>query len=177
MDGLAGRIPCSGSRLFFALKVPLPAAIISRFSPFTLTLFTGLVILFFLVFQITNRPLRTAAGLFLAALAFALPLAIRLSTGLSNATVLGGFIPYKDGYYYYNGANKLLNGQPITANGLQGAFRPLFPGLLSIFLSITGGNLLAALTVMTALLGGCVYWAAAAIHDQHGPLPAPFFSL
>ena len=160
---------------FLALKVPLPTSFISRFSPFTLLHFTGLVILFFLVFQITNRPLRTAAGLFLAALAFALPLAIRLSTGLSNATVLGGFIPYKDGYYYYNGANMLLNGQPITANGLQGAFRPLFPGLLSILLSMTGGNLLAALAVMTALLGGSVYWSAAAIHGQHGSLPAALF--
>lgn len=28
---------------------------------------------------------------------------------------------------------------------------------------------------MTALLGGSVYWAAAAIHDQHYPLPAALF--
>lgn len=127
MDGWLGGLLAAALVYFLALKVPLPTAIISRFSPFTLLYFIGLVILFFLVFQIANRPLRTASGLFLTALVFALPLAIRLSTGLSNATVLGGFIPYKDGYYYYNSANMLLNGQPITANGLQGAFRPLFP--------------------------------------------------
>ncbi len=160
---------------FSALKIVLPSAIISKFSPFTLLHFAGLVILFILVFQIANRPLRTAAGLFLTALVFALPLAIRLSTSLSNATVLGGFIPYKDGYYYYNGANMLLNGQPITADGLQGAFRPLFPGLLSILLTITGGNLLAALAIMIAFLGGSAYWAAAAIRSQYGPLPAAIF--
>jgi hypothetical protein len=173
--GWLGGLLAAALVYFLVLKVPLPAVIISRFSPFTLLHFIGLVILFFLVFQIANRPLRTVSGLFLTALVFALPLAIRLSTGLSNATVLGGFIPYKDGYYYYNGANMLLNGLPITANGLQGAFRPLFPGLLSILLTMTGANLLAALAIMTALLGGSVYWAAAAIRGQHGPLPAALF--
>ena len=161
-----------------AAQVQLPVKIIHWFSPFKLIHFLLLSILFFLIFQIRERRSYRCAGMLLAALAFALPLAIRLSSGLSNATVLGGFIPYKDGYYYYNGAEMLLNGQRIPPGGLQGAFRPLFPGLLSLLLTFTGRNLLGALVIMVALTALTVWLAADCLNDQFGPLPAAlFFSL
>jgi hypothetical protein len=109
------------------------------------------------------------------ALVFAIPMAVRLSTGLSNATVLAGFLPYKDGFYYYNGANMLLSGQPIPAYGLQGAFRPLFPALLASLLWLTGGNLLLALQLMVLATGFSVYLAALSVKHSYGPLPAAVF--
>ncbi len=161
-----------------AAKVQLPVKFIHWFSAFKLIHFLLLTILFFLLFQIQDERLRRCAGMLLAALAFALPLAIRLSSGLSNATVLGGFVPYKDGYYYYNGATMLLNGQRIPPGGLQGAFRPLFPGLLSILLAVSGRNLLAALVIMVALTALAVWLAADCLNHEYGSLPAAlFFSL
>ena len=109
------------------------------------------------------------------ALVFAIPIAMRLSTGLSNATVLAGFLPYKDGFYYYNGANMLLSGQPIPAYGLQGAFRPLFPALLASLLRLTGGHLLLALRLMVLATGFSVYLAALTVKRFYGPLPAAVF--
>jgi hypothetical protein len=69
----------------------------------------------------------------------------------------------------------LLDGQRITANGLQGAFRPLFPGLISLLLTVTGRNLLAALAVMVALTALATYLAAACLAEEYGPLPAALF--
>ncbi len=171
---LAGLALAAGV-FILAVRVPLSARLISLFSPFKLTHFLGLTLLSLLAFRLKDQKIAFTAGCLLAALAFALPLAIRLSSGLSNASVLGGFIPYKDGYYYYNGANMLLDGRPISGQGLQGAFRPLFPGLLSILLTLTSEHLLAALVMMIALTALAVYLAAACLNDHYGPLPAALF--
>ena len=161
--------------VFFLLSsVDLPGNWIKFFSYFNWVHFLLVAALFFLIFQLNNKA-AVVAGAVLAAAVYALPLAVRLSSGLSNATVLAGFIPYKDGFYYYNGAGMLLSGQMIPAEGLQGAFRPLFPALLSSLLLLTGGNLLLTLQVMVLGTGLCAYLAAVSVRRSYGPLPAAVF--
>ena len=161
--------------VFFLLsRVDLSGNWINFFSYFNWVHFLLVTALFFLIFQLNNKA-AVVAGALLAAAVYALPLAVRLSSGLSNATVLAGFIPYKDGFYYYNGANKLLSGQLIPASGLQGAFRPLFPALLSSLLLLTGENLLLTLQLMVLGSGLCAYLAAVSVKRSYGPLPAAVF--
>jgi hypothetical protein len=159
---------------FLTSALDLPSAWVNVFSRFGWAHFLLTVALLYLIFQVKGKTGLLLGGLF-SALVFALPLAVRFSTGLSNATVLAGFLPYKDGFYYYNGANMLLSGQLIPANGLQGAFRPLFPALLASLLWLTGGNLLLTLQFMVLATGLSVYLAALAVHRLYGPLPAAVF--
>ena len=66
----------------------------------------------------------------------------------------------------------------IGQNGLQGAFRPLFPGLLSILLLLTNHNLLLSLVLMVLGTAFCVFFAAESLRVEYGSLPAAlFFSL
>ena len=165
-------LPAAG--FFLLLRVDLPGGLIQIFNRFKLIHFLGLTLLFFLLNQFQRRSASIVRGV-LVALLFALPMAINLSTGVSNSTIIGGFIPYKDGFYYYNGANMLLAGQRIGQNGLQGAFRPLFPGLLSILLLLTNHNLLLSLALMVLGTAFCVFFAAESLRVEYGPLPAAFF--
>ncbi|BBB47909.1 hypothetical protein [Pelolinea submarina] len=159
---------------FFLSSVDLPGNWIKFLSYFNWIHFLLVTTLFFLIFQLNNKA-AVVVGAVLAAAVYALPLAVRLSSGLSNATVLAGFIPYKDGFYYYNGAGMLLSGQMIPTEGLQGAFRPLFPALLSSLLLLTGENLLLTLQVMVLGTGLCAYLAAVSVRRSYGPLPAAVF--
>jgi len=169
-----GIILLCGGLMLFMLKVEMPDAIIQAFSRFKLVHFAGLTLLYFLLLRWESGFSRLI-GFLLATLVYMLPLALRISTGFSSATVIGGFIPYKDGFYYYNGANMLLAGMPIPQDGLQGAFRPLFPGLLAIILFLTSRNLLLTLGLMVLGAAMTAYAAALAVREQHGSLPAALF--
>lgn len=164
------------SFLFFAiLASEIPAMVLSIFNSFRLVHFLGLVLIFYLIFQFNAHFAKVIACSFIIAL-FTIPIAINLTYGISNATIIGGFIPYKDGFYYYVGAEKLLAGQRISAQGLQGAWRPLFPGWLSILLHITNRNLLMALGVMTLITAYCCFIASETIRSEFGPLQAAIFT-
>ena len=133
--------------------------------------FAILVILFYLCFR-SRGKLGWTIGFGLVMVLFALQLASKWSLGISNANIIGGYIPYKDGFYYYNGARMLLAGQAITGEGLQGAFRPLFPGILSALLLFTQHNLVKVIAVIVFFVAFCIYLAAQALKDSIGPLPA-----
>lgn len=172
-----GAIILPAGCFFLLLHTDLPSGVINLASPFRLVHFLGLALVFYLLFQIRGK-FALILGCTLAAIVFALPMAARLSSGLSNATVIGGFIPYKDGYYYYNGANMLLSGRLIPQEGLQGAFRPLFPGLVSILLLLTNGNLLLSLELIVLGMAYACIFAAFVFKEEYGPLPgAIFFTL
>ena len=159
---------------FMTSALDLSASSVNVFGRFGWAHFLMIIGLLYLIFQLKGKTGLLLGGVF-TALVFALPLAVRFSTGLSNATELAGFLPYKDGFYYYNGANMLLSGQLIPASGLQGAFRPLFPALLASLLWLTGGNLLLVLQLMVLATGLSVYLGALSIKRFYGPLPAAVF--
>lgn len=159
---------------YLIINSGMPAIVVDLCASFKLAHFLLTTLVFLLLFQSGNRFARIAACA-LCAVLFALPMAINLTNGISSATMIGGFIPYKDGFYYYNGANMLLAGERITPLGLQGAFRPLFPGWLSVLLLITNQNLLMALGLMILITAYCVYFAAESLRQEYGPLPAALF--
>ena len=153
------------------LFAPLPAKFLSSLLPLRLPhLILGLG-LYHACFRFPGKA-GWLAGASLTAAFFALLLSRNWSLGLSNANIIGGFIPYKDGFYYYNGAGVLLSGQPIPDTGLQGAFRPLFPGLLAALLSATGRNLMAGTAVITLWLSISLFSAAWTAGKEWGALPA-----
>ena len=133
--------------------------------------FIILVILFYLCFR-SRGKWGWAIGFGLVMALFALQLASKWSLGISNANIIGGFLPYKDSFYYYNGSRMLLAGQAIAEEGLQGAFRPLFPGMLSVLLLFTQHNLIWVIATVVFLVALCSYLAAQALKDSFGPLPA-----
>ncbi len=152
------------------LPFPIPLWLVN----FNLIYFCILVAAMALAFHLPDDWSWLISGT-LAAFLFALPLAYHWNQGTSNANIIAGFIPYKDGFYYYNGAQMLLAGRPIGADGLQGAFRPLLPGLMSVMLLITNHNLMIGLAVRTILLAFSCLLAAMAIRSRYGTLPAALF--
>jgi hypothetical protein len=119
MDGWLGGFLAAAPRLFFCVESTTSRGNHQQIQPFTLTLFYRSGYPLFSGIPDHQSPAPHDCRDIPDALVFALPLAIRLSTGLSNATVRGGFIPYKDGLLLLQWREHLLNGQPITANGLQ----------------------------------------------------------
>ena len=153
------------------LSIEIPVSLVRFQSQYHLLHFFILVILFCLCFR-SRGNLGWAAGCGLVMALFALQLASKWSLGISNANIIGGFIPYKDGFFYYNGARMLLAGQAIAGEGLQGAFRPLFPGMLSVLLLFTRHNLVWVIAAIVFLVALCSYLAAQALKNSFGPLPA-----
>lgn len=153
------------------LWAPLPANFLSGLLPLRFPhLVLGLAF-YTACFRLPNKA-GWIAGASLTAAFFALLLSRNWVLGISNANIIGGFIPYKDGFYYYNGAGVLLDGQPIPDTGLQGAFRPLYPALQASLLYATGQNLMTAIAIITMWLGMSCFCAAWIIKGQWGSLPA-----
>jgi hypothetical protein len=159
---------------FFILLINIPNSVIRVINNYKIVQFILLVILFNFCFRLGGKA-SWAMGLSLTAIIFALPLTANWSAGISTTKIIGGLIPYKDGFYYYNSARMLLSGQVIPAEGLQGAFRPLYPGLLSILLLLTNHNLLWTQALMVMLSAICCYLAVREVNIHWGTWPAAFF--
>jgi len=153
------------------LSIRIPDSLIKFQNQHYFLNFIILVILFYLCFR-SRGKLGWVIGFGLIMTLFALQLASKWSLGISNANIIGGYIPYKDGFYYYNGSRMLFAGQAIAEEGLQGAFRPLFPGMLSVLLLFTQHNLIWVIAIVVFLVALCSYLAAQALRDSTGPLPA-----
>ena len=135
--------------------------------------FLLIFLLYGLCFNIKGKP-GWFLGLSTTAILFSVPLANMLHSGFSDAAVLGSFLPYKDGFYYYNGAQTLLIGRLISF-GWNDVFRPLFPGILAFFLFITNNNLLFSLSLMILGMGFGCYLASRQIKVMLGNWPAALF--
>jgi len=121
------------------LFVGFPVSFSQYFHPYSWGLFLIVLVLYHLCFRLPDR-FHAPAALGLTMLLFALPLSYLWTSGFSDNFVIGGLVPYKDGRYYYMGADLILHGFPvIDAN--QATERPLFPGFLASVLFLTGQNL------------------------------------
>jgi len=129
---------------------------------------TGLILYF--IFRIPNRA-GDLSGMTATLALFAMPLAGLWASGQSQSTILSGLIPLYDAELYYVDALRLMNGDAFS---IFSARRPLFTGLLSVLLSITGRNLMVTLAILTALTGLACYFTAREIQRTHGPEIAVF---
>src|SRR6266545_2357936 len=103
---------------------------------------------------------------------FAFPLAGLWASGLTQSVVLSGLIPIADAASYYMDALRIMISQDISVHS---AMRPLFPGFLSVLLSIVHGNLLISLAILSAIAGIACYLAAREIQLTHGTEVSVFF--
>jgi hypothetical protein len=111
----------------------------------------------------------------LVMMCYAIPLSYKWTSGYSDAALIAGSIPYKDGFYYLAGARSLLEGHRILAGFYQAAWRPLFPGYLSAALLLLGNNLRWVLASLVALVGLCSYFSAYVLRKFLGALPAAVY--
>ncbi len=153
------------------LRAPLPTEAFNWLLPLRLPHFLAGLVIYACCFRLSGKA-GWLVGSSLTAVFFALLLSRNWTLGISNANIIGGFIPYKDGFYYYNSAEAMLSGQLIPENGLQGAFRPLFPGLLAVLLFATNHNLMWATAIVTLFTALTCFLAAWAIRDHLGASPA-----
>lgn len=158
--------------LVFCVNIPLG---LSRFfSQYSFLLFAVLLLVFFAGFSLPEKrrwPVVYAVVMVL----FALPLVYRWTSGYSDAAIIGGLLPYKDGFYYYNGARLLLNGQSLPVSSMQAAWRPLFPGFLASLMALVGGNLKWVLALLVGLIGLCIAFSSEIIHRWMGKWPAVLY--
>jgi hypothetical protein len=153
------------------LIINLPVDFAYFLAKFQLPHFLILIFFFTMCFRLKGRS-AWIIGCSLTMVLFGLQLSSKWTLGITNANIIGGFIPYKDGFYYYNSAQILLSGQAIPEAGLQGAFRPLFPGMLSVLLLLFNNNLIFVIALVVALTAFCCFLSAFYINKKFGPIPA-----
>lgn len=111
-------------------------------------------------------------GMTAVASLFALGLAGVWASGQTQSILLSGLIPLSDAVNYYVDALRIQHGTNI---GDFSAMRPFFAGFLSVLLWLTGGNLMAAAGILTAIAGVSCYLASREIQRTHGSEAAVLF--
>jgi hypothetical protein len=144
---------------------------ISLYSRTGFNLALGLI---FLLLYVTFR-LRGGIGrllsLTLTLALFAFALAGLWAIGQTQSIVLNGIVPLFDASAYYADSLRLLAGQDFS--DFSGR-RPLFAGLFSVLLWMTGQNLMTALGILTLITAIACYLSAKEIQMTHGPEVAVF---
>jgi len=159
----------------FLLSVQISPSFSHFFTSYSFALFLIVVLLYVGCFSIKNKPVRWALGLTLTLLLLSSSLSWLWNSSYSGNEIIGGILPYKDGYFYYEGAQRLLVGQVIPLSGMQAVFEPLFSGFLSALELFTGNNLLWCLAIVTILMAIGGTMAAWQIAERHHALTAAIF--
>lgn len=145
-----------------------PVAVAVRYS--FLTTFFGVGLVAFLSFNIRGwMGILLSASAVLAA--FSLSLLGLWISGQSTSTVLGGLLPLYDASNYYLDAQRLLLGGGFFQFS---SWRPLFPGLLALFLKLTGNHLQLVLAIFSAIAGLACFIFIREVQRTHGPVAAVF---
>jgi hypothetical protein len=132
------------------------------------------LLVYYLIFSLPKK-LSWVLGITFTLVILALPLLYLWTSGYSDNGIIGGLLPYKDGKYYYWGAQMILNGDLISSKGVQAAGRPLFPGFMSIFLFLLGGNLKIAIAAIVGIAGLAAFLSAFYFTDQIGAAAAALY--
>jgi hypothetical protein len=153
------------------LAVPRNVGLIFRYDFSTVVVMVALLLFIGYSFR---GPVGTLVGLGVTLVIFALPLSGLWMSANSEPDILAGLLPWSDAGGYYYDANRLLDGIPFTP--FTGR-RPLFAGLLSVILSITGKNLQLSLAVLTLFTAVSFYMLGREIQRTHGTVAATLVSL
>lgn len=156
---LFSKIPTSYSRYLHSYSLPI---------------FLGVVILYYISFSLPGRTGKLAP-LGLTMTLVAVSLSYIWSSGFSDNFIIGGLLPYKDGRNYYYGANLLLNGLPMIKSG-QATERPLFPSFLATILFLTGQNLKVTMGIITQFVGLGIYYSSRQIRYFFGAVASSVFA-
>ena len=156
------------------LTLKIPSAFLTPFRENSTFLFVIVLLAYFLIFRLPQK-LSWGLGITFTFIILALPLLYLWTSGYSDNGIIGGLLPYKDGKYYYWGAQMILNGDLISSKGIQAAGRPLFPSFLSIFLFAFSGNLKLSIAVIVGLAGLAAFLSAFYFADKLGAAVAALY--
>ncbi len=161
---------------FFAgiLIFPLPVAVTSFFKWYSPLLFLTIFLAYAIIFREKNT-FGKSASLMLTMVIFALALSFMWTSGYSDNKIIGGLLPYKDAFSYYNSARAITSGYQFPLYSVQAARRPLFSGFLASLLFFTGNNLQISLAILVALLGYTGYLVGQKINSELGAFPAALY--
>ncbi|MCP4139682.1 MAG: hypothetical protein GY755_05230 [Chloroflexi bacterium] len=164
-----------GLALFlFTLFAQIPYAFTEFFATYSPLLFLLVFVLYSLIFRVKGY-LGWVLGLSFTATLFALALSYMWTSGYSDNKIIGGLLPYKDAYYYYNGARLFIDGRLLPEYSVQAAGRPLFPGFLASLLILTGKNLQATIAILVGLLAFTSYLSAQKLRSHFGILASALY--
>jgi len=124
----------------------------------------------YLAFRIPNR-VGDLIGMAVTLSLFAMPLAGLWASGQSQSVVISGLVPISDAASYYNDSLRIITDQNISHFS---AMRPLFPGFLSLLMSITGRNFMFSLAIITGIAAIAFYYSVREIQRTHGAEIAVF---
>ncbi len=158
--------------LFVSILIaPIPISISIFFSQFSFLYFILVLFLYYVSFSAKGKH-----AWFFAACVTALIFSLRLSylwiSGYSGNMIIGGLLPYRDGFSYYNGANFLTDGYRISNIA---SWRPLFTSFVSSLLFLTQHNLMWSMAILVGLLGISCILSAYIIRNDFGALAATLY--
>lgn len=153
------------------LIIPIPIPISIFFSQFSFLYFLLISSLYYLSFRVKHKY----TWLFSAsvtALVFSMRLSYLWTSGHSGNMIIGGVLPFRDGFSYYSGANFLLDGTVISNIA---AWRPMFTSFVSSLLLLTQHNLMWSIAILVGLLGMSCYLSAYLLFEEFGALAATIY--
>lgn len=159
--------------LTLSIKIPYSFSIFFR--QYSITLFVLVLALFAASFYLKGWG-GALIGISVTLLLFALSLSYLWASGYSSHNVIGGLIPYKDSYYYYNGARSIVSGHLIPNSNTASSWRPLFPGFLAVLLLLTNHNLQISLALLSVIIGLACYLSARQVLTTSGIFPAAVYA-
>jgi len=105
----------------------------------------------------------------IAAILFGMALSWNWTTGYYDGSLIGGLLPFSDASDYYLSAQALLAGDRLSDFASR---RPLFTGLFSVMLGLTGLNLKLSLAIMGLLAAFSSLLLARAVRRSDGSITA-----
>jgi len=157
------------------LKLRLNPSVTEYFSVYSPLIFLGILVVYLVGYSIPGNLRWCVIFTFTMAL-LALTLSYKWGSGYSDATLIGGLLPYKDSAMYYHGSSFILLGDRIPGAEWQPAWRPIFPSFLASILFFTSGNLQLAVATLVGLLGMSLALSAIPIYKSRGALAASMYS-
>ncbi len=116
----------------------------------------------------------SAASLITTLILFALPLAGAWNSGVSEASFIGGLLPFNDANGYYSDAKELVSGFNLSVFASR---RPLFTLALSSTFWFAQQNLQVALAIWVGLSALASYLLTCEIRRTHGSASSVFVLL
>ena len=153
------------------LNVKIPSSFSQLFQRYSIFLFLLLLGLYYLSFRLSGLY-SLLAGSSITMVFFALPLSYLWTSGFSVKNIIGGMVPYLDGFHHYNNAQLLFSGKLIP---WWNVFRPTFSGFLSSLLLLTQQNLKWTIAILVALTGICIYYSGRRVYNSLGAPAASIY--
>lgn len=155
----------------FILIIPIPISISVFFSRFSFPYFILVLFLYYASFSVKRKyPWFLAACV--TALVFSMQLSYLWTSGFSGNMIIGGLLPFRDGFSYYSGASFLSDGYRISNIA---AWRPMFTSFVSSLLFLTQHNLMWSMAILVGLLGTSCILSAYVIRNDFGVLAATLY--